>query len=150
MPLAKYDAGAKDMGSWFLPRVGDHVWVVFEKGDPDAPRWVAVDYNLDDMPPPWVDLEVRGIRCPDGLEIVFARFSGYVDDIAQVLSKPGDIRLGQLALAADSGEVINSSRHPPQQVQLVLFGPFFAEPVLVLADSFINAVIPFAPDFHDV
>jgi uncharacterized protein involved in type VI secretion and phage assembly len=40
----------KDKGLFFLPKVGDSVWVEFEEGDPNKPIWVGNWFGLQEMP----------------------------------------------------------------------------------------------------
>jgi uncharacterized protein involved in type VI secretion and phage assembly len=36
---------------YFLPQVGDQLWVAFENGDPSAPVWIGVWYPSSALPP---------------------------------------------------------------------------------------------------
>jgi hypothetical protein len=38
-------------GHFFVPEVGDHVWIAFENGDPAAPVWLGVWYPKGGVPP---------------------------------------------------------------------------------------------------
>lgn len=44
-------------GHFFVPAVDDHVWVIFEGGDPAAPVWLGVWYPSGDAPAPAGDAQ---------------------------------------------------------------------------------------------
>lgn len=47
LPCAPY-GGGKDRGLFFLPEVGDTVWVEFAAGDPSRPIWVGTFWGAPD------------------------------------------------------------------------------------------------------
>lgn len=47
LPSVPY--AGKDVGTWFVPKIGDVVWVEFERGDISKPVWSGMLWAKDDM-----------------------------------------------------------------------------------------------------
>jgi len=63
--------GGGGAGFFMLPRLGDGVWVMFERGEPTKPVWIGFWYNSEDAKPEGADKEVRILRTKSGHSMVF-------------------------------------------------------------------------------
>jgi len=63
--------GGGGAGFFMLPRLGDGVWVMFERGEPTKPVWIGFWYSDVDKPPDDADKEVRVLQTKTGHKVVF-------------------------------------------------------------------------------
>jgi len=65
------DPEEKGAGFFMLPRLGDGVWVMFERGEPTKPVWIGFWYSEVDKPPEDADKDVRVLQTKTGHKVVF-------------------------------------------------------------------------------
>ena len=63
--------GGEGHGWFFLPKVGDGVWIAFEAGDINRPVWFGFWYNQVDGKPGDADKNVRVLESKSGHKLVF-------------------------------------------------------------------------------
>ncbi|MBI2930626.1 MAG: hypothetical protein HYY16_03160 [Planctomycetes bacterium] len=68
--------GGGGAGFFFLPRLGDGVWVTFERGETTKPVWMGFWFSVEDAKPEGADLEVRVLRTKSGHRVVFKDVAG--------------------------------------------------------------------------
>lgn len=68
--------GGGGAGFFMLPRLGDGVWVMFERGEPTKPVWIGFWFNAEDPPPEEAGKEVRVLQTKSGHRVVFRDEAG--------------------------------------------------------------------------
>ncbi|MBW2147159.1 MAG: hypothetical protein JRI22_09085 [Deltaproteobacteria bacterium] len=68
--------GGGGAGFFMLPRLGDGVWVMFERGEPTKPVWIGFWYSNEDKPPEDADKDVRVLQTKNGHKVVFKDVEG--------------------------------------------------------------------------
>jgi uncharacterized protein involved in type VI secretion and phage assembly len=63
--------GGGGAGFFMLPRPGDGVWVMFERGEPTRPVWIGFWFNAQDARPEEAGTEVRVLQTKSGHRVVF-------------------------------------------------------------------------------
>jgi len=68
--------GGGGAGFFMLPRPGDGVWVMFERGEPTKPVWIGFWFNAQDTRPEEAGKDVRVLRSKTGHQIAFGDEDG--------------------------------------------------------------------------
>ncbi len=68
--------GGGGAGFFMLPRPGDGVWVMFERGEPTKPVWIGFWFNAQDAKPREADKEVRVLQTKSGHRVLFKDEAG--------------------------------------------------------------------------
>jgi uncharacterized protein involved in type VI secretion and phage assembly len=68
--------GGGGAGFFMLPRPGDGVWVMFERGEPTKPVWIGFWFNAQDARPEEAGKDVRVLRSKTGHQIAFGDEDG--------------------------------------------------------------------------
>ncbi len=63
--------GGGGAGFFMLPRLGDGVWVMFERGEPTKPVWIGFWFNAEDARPEGAGIDVRVLQTKSGHRVVF-------------------------------------------------------------------------------
>ncbi len=97
------------MGSYFVPHVGAHVWIEFEKGDPDHPVWVGGFWNAGgDVPA----LALAGIPASPSIVLQTAGQNAIV--ISDLPGPTGGLMLksatGAMIIVNETGIVIENGK----------------------------------------
>lgn len=120
-PWASYCApfGGGGAGFFMLPRPGDGVWVMFERGEPTKPVWIGFWFNAEDRRPEEAGKEVRVIRSKAGHQIAFGDQDGkeflevqdQAGNLVRIDSTTGDLTVkasGQVTLKAGAGVTLDA------------------------------------------
>lgn len=99
--------GGGGAGFFMLPRPGDGVWIMFERGEPSKPVWIGFWFNAEDGVPDGAGKDVRVLRSKSGHQITFGDESG--KEFMEVKDKAGntvriDSKLGEISIQA-SGDI---------------------------------------------
>ncbi len=68
--------GGGGAGFFMLPRPGDGVWVMFERGEPTKPVWIGFWFSAEDTKPKEADKEVRVLKTKSGHRVIFRDEAG--------------------------------------------------------------------------
>ena len=68
--------GGGGAGLFMLPRPGDGVWVMFERGEPTKPVWLGFWYSSEDPAPAGAGRETRVLQSKAGHRLVFVDEAG--------------------------------------------------------------------------
>jgi phage baseplate assembly protein gpV len=75
-PVGSILSGGDDKGSFFVPDVGDMVWVSFRHGSLSSPLWRAASVRANGKPAEFSSNTIRGIKTSSGHLIIFNDTSG--------------------------------------------------------------------------
>jgi len=92
--------GGGGAGFYLLPRPGDGVWVLFERGEPARPVWIGFWFNSQDKRPEPGGKETRVLRSKAGHRIVFGDEEG--KEYVEIQDKAG----GFVRIDSAAGEVV--------------------------------------------
>jgi uncharacterized protein involved in type VI secretion and phage assembly len=81
--------GGGGAGFFMLPRPGDGVWVMFERGEPTKPVWIGFWFNAQDARPEEAGKDVRVLRSKTGHKIAFGDEDG--KEFLEVKDKAGNV-----------------------------------------------------------
>jgi uncharacterized protein involved in type VI secretion and phage assembly len=81
--------GGGGAGFFMLPRPGDGVWVMFERGEPTKPVWIGFWFNAQDARPEEAGKDVRVLRSKTGHQIAFGDEDG--KEFLEVKDKAGNV-----------------------------------------------------------
>jgi uncharacterized protein involved in type VI secretion and phage assembly len=81
--------GGGGAGFFMLPRPGDGVWVMFERGEPTKPVWIGFWFNAQDARPEEAGKDVRVLRSKTGHQIAFGDEAG--KEFIEVKDKAGNV-----------------------------------------------------------
>jgi uncharacterized protein involved in type VI secretion and phage assembly len=81
--------GGGGAGFFMLPRLGDGVWVMFERGEPTKPVWIGFWFNAQDARPEEAGKDVRVLRSKTGHQIAFGDEDG--KEFLEVKDKAGNV-----------------------------------------------------------
>jgi uncharacterized protein involved in type VI secretion and phage assembly len=81
--------GGGGAGFFMLPRPGDGVWVMFERGEPTKPVWIGFWFNAEDRRPEEAGKDVRVLRSKTGHQIAFGDEDG--KEFLEVKDKAGNV-----------------------------------------------------------
>jgi uncharacterized protein involved in type VI secretion and phage assembly len=81
--------GGGGAGFFMLPRPGDGVWVMFERGEPTRPVWIGFWFNAEDARPAEAGKEVRVLRSKSGHQIALGDEDG--KEFLEVKDKAGNV-----------------------------------------------------------
>ena len=81
--------GGGGAGFFMLPRPGDGVWVMFERGEPTKPVWIGFWFNAEDARPEEAGKDVRVLRSKTGHHIAFGDEDG--KEFLEVKDKAGNV-----------------------------------------------------------
>lgn len=116
--------GGGGAGFFFLPRLGDGVWVMFERGEPTKPVWIGFWFNQTDARPEPGARDVRVLRTKTGHRIVFGDEAG--KEFIEVEDQAGSL----IRWDAVTGEIIVRAN------QVIRLGSAGSAESLVLGDTF--------------
>ena len=68
--------GGGGAGFFMLPKPGDGVWIMFERGEPTKPVWLGFWFNQTDTPPQGSGADVRILQTKSGHRVIFKDTEG--------------------------------------------------------------------------
>lgn len=133
--------GGGGAGFYFLPRPGDGVWVLFERGEPTRPVWIGFWFNQQDPRPEPGAKDVRVLRSKSGHRIVFGDEAG--SEFIEVRDKAGnfiriDSNAGKIVVAAGQSLLLGSAGAAEPLVLGNAFKTFF-NAFVTLFNTFVTA-----------
>jgi uncharacterized protein involved in type VI secretion and phage assembly len=93
-------------GFYFIPAIGDEVWVEFERGDPRSPIWVGGLWSSGDLPPESTsDTQSQQVivRTSHGLKLAISDAPGNAGGIALSIPGGASISLSGKTITLDDG-----------------------------------------------
>jgi uncharacterized protein involved in type VI secretion and phage assembly len=81
--------GGGGAGFFMLPRLGDGVWVMFERGEPTKPVWLGFWFSTQDARPEEAGRDVRVLRSKTGHQIAFGDDDG--QEFLEIKDKAGNV-----------------------------------------------------------
>lgn len=103
--------GGGGAGFFMLPRPGDGVWVMFERGEPAKPVWLGFWYSREDPAPPEGARERRVLQTKSGHKVVFDDEAG--KESIRIEDKDGqkvewDPKAGKITVEATAKVVVKA------------------------------------------
>ena len=116
--------GGGGAGFFMLPKPGDGVWIMFERGEASKPVWIGFWYSGEDAPPAGAGKDTRVLQTKSGHTIIFNDESG--KESIEIKDKAGN----HVRFDSGGGEV---TVHANSALKL---GSADAGEAVVLGDSF--------------
>jgi hypothetical protein len=130
--------GGGGAGFYLLPRPGDGVWVLFERGEPTKPVWIGFWFNSQDKRPEPGGKETRVLRSKAGHRIVFGDEEG--KEYVEIQDKAG----GFIRIDSEGDEIVVEAG------KSLLLGSASATEPLVLGKAFKTFFNQFVTMFNNL